>query len=1077
MAEKKAIGQVLIELSATTAKLQADFAKATGYLKKFKRDVGEIKHVLETVFVVKGVEFAIEKIKGLGEGLKQVAEAGAKASGIKDAFAALGGQSSTIEEAKQRVLGLVDAFDLMTDANKGLVAQIPNFQKHFAEIADLGGRLAKVLGIDTKQSVDDLTEAIVRGNAKALKPLGFTFTDTKNKAQVAQQALSQLAGLASNLPKPVESVSTAFTGLANAWSEVGKQFAMQLNQSPELLRALKDLQGVVATINVADLATSVADLATVFVRLATEALPKVVELIHAMTRDLLILGNVADDVGSRFGDVGNQISEGFKKGFSSQTILSSMPFFGPIFQQMGDKTIAAIDNSVINPVREKLVELRGLVAHGFGQALSPANVMNEMIPGSGTAAKAVIGRFGEMFDAAAKKADAFLAEQKKVQAAAAAPEKPTKKLWSAGLVQGADAALQKLQQLREELAKFDDANTLDKLKGSFETSLQQGNIQAADSFLAQYKEKIDLAAADYFKKFTDVGITISDQQLQDWKDKFIIPAMQQELEARKRMFDESVQFFGGILDDLLSGQAIDWKAMFKKVAVDFGAQMLASLTNSFSLQGNLGGLLASLAGFGGPAGSGSIIQGAAGGGIQGLIGAGGAGLVSSLIGSAPITGAAAQAAGLAGPAMASGMFSAGSGMLGAASMIPGWGWALGGAALLGGSMFGDQIGGLFGGSKDQGTMDRDKAFSFLSDKLGKGFSVPKGNAFGAGGKGFDFFNKMGTEGKNAFGGLGDGLQELLGLTENIGPQIGAIIAENLTGNLDKAKAMTKELGFSQEELEAAVIKAGLKMGKTWLEIQGELQGVAELFTPGVAAVGDLKGAMDELAQSGGKGLQALQAIRDVAVEGAEKGINTLDDLKNNLMKIWNPKDVDIFFAALKAFGINSLDDLKNVSDKTAIAIIAQMTAAGFVFDDLGNHIDNVINKFHDLTSAAQDAQNAAEGASNTNSGQSPQGQPTGQGARGAIVHKRSLMLTGELGPEAILPLTRVGGVLGVHARGVGGAGKGGMTIMIDARGAHPGVEAQIQDAVEEALARATPEMLELAVSAVHRDRLLNRSLS
>jgi phage-related minor tail protein len=50
---------------------------------------------------------------------------------------------------------------------------------------------------------------------------------------------------------------------------------------------------------------------------------------------------------------------------------------------------------------------------------------------------------------------------------------------------------------------------------------------------------------------------------------------------------------------------------------------------------------------------------------------------------------------------------------------------------------------------------------------------------------------------------------------------------------------------------------------------------------------------------------------------------------------------------------------------------------------------------------------------------------------------------GEAGPEAILPLTRVGGKLGVRASG----GGGGIVLNIDARGAESGVASQIENMI------------------------------
>ena len=65
-------------------------------------------------------------------------------------------------------------------------------------------------------------------------------------------------------------------------------------------------------------------------------------------------------------------------------------------------------------------------------------------------------------------------------------------------------------------------------------------------------------------------------------------------------------------------------------------------------------------------------------------------------------------------------------------------------------------------------------------------------------------------------------------------------------------------------------------------------------------------------------------------------------------------------------------------------------------------------------------------------------------------------LMGEAGPEAVMPLTRIGGKLGVRA-----AGGGGPVINIDARGAVEGTAAQIARAIQQ----AAPGIVQQSVSA------------
>lgn len=90
-------------------------------------------------------------------------------------------------------------------------------------------------------------------------------------------------------------------------------------------------------------------------------------------------------------------------------------------------------------------------------------------------------------------------------------------------------------------------------------------------------------------------------------------------------------------------------------------------------------------------------------------------------------------------------------------------------------------------------------------------------------------------------------------------------------------------------------------------------------------------------------------------------------------------------------------------------------------------------------------------------------------AKGGIVNGASpfmangkMNIMGEAGPEAIMPLTRVGGELGVKA--VGGAG-GGHTINIDARGAASGVSEEI----ERVLRSCIPDIVSITAQQIYDD--------
>lgn len=387
-----------------------------------------------------------------------------------------------------------------------------------------------------------------------------------------------------------------------------------------------------------------------------------------------------------------------------------------------------------------------------------------------------------------------------------------------------------------------------------------------------------------------------------------------------------------------------------------------------------------------------------------------------------------------------------------------------------GGQVGNFVGGFVGGFLKRGpqnkeTIARHQFANYMEDNInskgaftvydGKGGSS-KLNSFLEGPtnkfndpKWADNLNSQADKVKGTFSGLGEAFKNLLGITEDVGGQIAAMLGENLKYNLDSARHMVKRLGLSFEDIEKQLVDIGLKGDKTWLEIETQIQGVAEAFKPGLTAVGAFGTAMSNLLGSGAKGFEAVQSIRDIAVEAGEAGIKSFDALKVELLKTFDPATVDAFFKALKQRGVTSIGELMQLSDRAAGGIVADMQALGVKFTDTGKKITDGIS----ANTASTDSNTSALNANTRALGgkapavEEPE-EPEEAFAKGGIVHGPTRALMGENGPEAVLPLTRRNGKLGVHMFGsIGGGGGGGYVIHVDARGATPGVEKAIRSAL------------------------------
>jgi hypothetical protein len=548
--------------------------------------------------------------------------------------------------------------------------------------------------------------------------------------------------------------------------------------------------------------------------------------------------------------------------------------------------------------------------------------------------------------------------------------------------------------------------------------------------------------------------------LEDYNDeamRLTSQAISAEFEARQNKMSDWTQSFA----DLFSGTILGLSPVFAELAGSFAE--------------SIGGALSDLFGGGG----------SSGGGIFDFLGSN-------------LSTSDAHAAGIQGPGLPDGSFGgSGSGGMSAADIQQiaqmafniysafrgsdkinaanndnsGTGAAIGQLFLGGqfGSEIGKAIGGLFGrGPQNKETQGRHTFANYMEDRLrdmggltvrdGAGGSSRLTNFMEGSsgrfndGKWANTLNSQAKEVKQTFSGLGEAFKEILGITEDVGGQIGFLLGENLKFNVDNARMLVKRLGLSFEEIEKQLVETGLKGERTWLEIESDIQGVAEAFKPGLAAVGAFGQAMDNLLGSGARGFEAVQSIRDIAVEAAEAGIKNFDQLRQELAKTFDPATIDAFFKALQQRGVTSIGELMQLSDRAAGGIVADMQALGVKFTDTGKKIGDSISANTSSTEANTSALNANTKALGGKAVEPPEAdlEVDGEFARGGVITGPTRALMGEAGPEAVLPLTRRNGKLGVAMFGnigASGTGGGGYAIHIDARGAAPGVEKSIRSAI------------------------------
>lgn len=657
-----------------------------------------------------------------------------------------------------------------------------------------------------------------------------------------------------------------------------------------------------------------------------------------------------------------------------------------------------------------------------------------------------------------------------------------------GLVDKQDEAAQSLEQLNKEWQDLNRSITDNDLRKALEAAAGSGNVAQFDGLrykLAQaiadgaieglteaQKSPAVIAAA---RRNANLKAEIEGQAILEEGLKVQAQIADELLQKQKEAHKESADFWRNTMENAITGTTFDFADSLKQVAIGFAAEMASALTGGFG------------AGLGSLKELGALMANALSQSISGMIGSGGASIGESITGSIS-SALGLQAAGSMMGASAGAQFGAGSGAIGA-----GLGAATGGAtagatagtvampvigtiigAIIGASLpkVIDEVGSWFEESKgDVNARARKSIEGWLEDRLaeatsqGTNVSGISNVVFGRRGRFADEawgeqFQNIAGENVGLFTAMGEAFRALAGVVEEVGPQIGFILAENVNGNINEARLLVQSLGLSVEDLEAALIKAGNKGEQSWHQVEVGLQQLSALHGQGLIEVGNLRGAYEQLIESGGRGAMALVAVRNIAIEAMEAGAQTLAELEVKLKATgqFTESEIRALMDALRQRGIESMSQLSDASDRTLGGIVADLESAGTQWATQAEEIEQVSERVADLDERMErlDGRTARvrvlldyERVGDV----PPGGENVTPFARGGVVSRPTLFaanghlgLMGEAGPEAILPLKRINGKLGVSAD-LSRSQDAAPVINIDARGAAPGVENDIRNAL------------------------------
>lgn len=1005
------VDELVIELRGRVEKLQQDMERGARTLQKFEKRFQNIGNKMATAFGAALGTGILVAMKNLSKQVMELADQGERLGSIEEGFRALGGSSKEIRKAQNAALGLVDSYRLMEIANKGLVANVPEIAQNFSKIADLGARAANTLGTDAAGAIDQLTTALIKAKPKQLEAFGIIVREEE-----AWKAYADSVG------KGVNQLTTGQKVLA-----VQAQAMAQLEEaSTRLTDVTISASNAQAQINV-----TMQENQAVMAKAINQS-PELIRALQDYNAELEKHRDVADEAGLAV--AGLQAKWIQLKTFFAQ---------GAFLKQANDD----LDRMVLL--------IKQLYKGGFG---TEGNIFAEVDKQFKELRKNQAGELIEQqFDQVTKAIGNF---QKQIQTGT-----PPTKLQVASL-------REEFEALQEKLKDTDDSRVVDAL-ATVERHLEAVEKQAVKSGTA-------------IAKMNDRNLTQLNQEAQAQKKvladrekaaKKLAAEEEKFAERRKQIYEEGNQV---LIDGLREAAAIFGAEMgetFQQLADGFAAAL--ELYFQYQQQAQASGTVN---------GSGDLL-----GGLNSFFGTG------ASFGGAGMSAEDAYAAGYSGPATESGSFGGDAGMTSADYMgyaqaaysiwnsAEGIGDSTEGSVVGGGTVVGAAIGGYFGGGQGAaiGAQIGGAAGQLIVDAFGLGGpSHPETLARIAATEALkqifddygtklledagldphfaDNFNNYNAERDfiglfQSGGGQGDGsffaydaigkvIGEKLGIDDLQVGQLGPILADAFSGSADALKDIIAATGITFEEVQQAITEAALAGEQTWLGWLSTIRDTREAFEPGLTAVGDFVGGVERIAESAGTGRKAITALVTTAVEAREAGITTFEDLRAQLEASGEVSSeiIAALFHGLSLAGVQSLDQLEGASTEVLGTIIAHMDA---FLQDNGT----------DWRTLAENIGAPAEQLQEINDNL--------DAIDGREVTATVRINTVETGSNAagISPITG-GSTRSFSGPALEGGGSPRMILSIDARGAGPGVEHQ----VEAAIRRLEPRILQNAMGAMVR---------
>jgi archaellum component FlaC len=463
-------------------------------------------------------------------------------------------------------------------------------------------------------------------------------------------------------------------------------------------------------------------------------------------------------------------------------------------------------------------------------------------------------------------------------------------------------------------------------------------------------------ATEAWKKFEDDFKLIQGYLQQDLNALPILGTLGESdpaADALRKKFKESTDFFADILDDVFKEGSINFEEFFiqaaENIATSFGAQLLASITDSFTADTlkSLGKDLLHSLGFDSFGGEGGILGLLKGSGAGSLLG--GLGIAAgAFVGYEQLSGVKNAANG--------GKLSAGEQT---ALALPTFGLSF--------AYNYSGLPGQFGGSQDPDVLNRRAIRGRLQETgLGEDLSFRGVNGrstlFGKDNFNVDFSNPLAGQAvglanplAQAFaGGSGKGASDLAGIFTSATSN-----AKNFNEVIVNTQALMDKLGTNAEETKDAItqlfLDGKISLGEFTADV-ANLNLVAQNDLTGPNSVSDAIDILGKNLGEDGSPRVALKGLQLAFKEMADQGIDTSEEIHEYITANFGP-DIARVFDEIQAAGLNSFEAIGNATpDQLALIFNALDPIKGAFADtaDSANELGDAGEDATDRTSSGLD---------------------------------------------------------------------------------------------------------------------------